>query len=356
MNPGLKIRKTRSHEQGSTLLIALATIAIIVVLVGVAVSYTSHNGVQGQREQSFNRLINATDGALDYAFASWKTAVRNNGLRPPANNAMGITAPTAALHTGFQKDGVTFSGFSVVNANQWGETKDSSGATITNPVSASLATIPDHPGWAGVASFCRAQLTATMPSRRGLLKVNLARTFQITGVPLFQAAIFFEHDIELHPGALMIINGLVHTNGDLWLATATANRLQFNTNVSYVGSYNESYEANITYGGGSGGAPNPNPPLWADGLPSSLSTTYANQVTQSSRLEPFGTEPAALFNTTDTNPNNDGPREVIEPPVDRLHGSAGNLRQSYLQQGECARHPRPDEDGRCPDRHSGHHQ
>ena len=32
-------------------------------------------------------------------------------------------------------------------------------------------------------------------------------------------------------------------------------------------------------------------------------------------MEPFGTEPAQLFNTTDTNPNNDGPREVIEPPV-----------------------------------------
>ena len=302
-------------QRGNTLLIALATIAITVVLVGMAVSYTSHNGIQTQREQSFNKLLNAGDGALEYAFAQWKVAVRANGLRPPSNASMGITAPTAALHTGFQSSGVTFSNFSVVNANQWSETKDASNNTITNPVLVSMATIAGHPGWAGVASFCRATVTATMPSRRGTLRVNLARTFQVTGVPLFQAAIFFEHDIEMHPGALMIINGLVHTNGDLWLATAAANKLQFMTNVSYVGTYNEAYKPFVTYGGGSGGVANPNPPLWSDGLPSSSSTTFANQTSQTERFEPFGTEPAALFDTADTNPNNDGPREVIEPPV-----------------------------------------
>ncbi len=303
------------NERGNAILIALATIALTVVLVGMAVSFTSHNGIQTQREQSFNKLINAGDGALEYAFAQWKVAVRANGLRPPTNAAMGIAAPTATLHTGFQSSGVAFSNFSVVNANQWSETKDASNNTITSPVQVSMASVAGHPGWAGVASFCRATVTATMPSRRGTLRVNLARTFQVTGMPLFQAAIFFEHDIEMHPGALMIVNGLVHSNGDLWLATASADRLQFMTNVSYAGGYNEDYKPFTTYGGGSTGAPNPNPPLWADGLPSSSSTTFATQTSQTERFEPFGTEPAALFNTADTNPNNDGPREVIEPPV-----------------------------------------
>ena len=309
------LRITPRNERGNAILIALTTIALTVVLIGMAVSFTSHNGIQTQREQAFNKLINAGDGALEYAFAQWKVSVRANGLRPPNNNSMGITAPTAALHTGFQSSGVTFSNFSVVNANQWSETKDASNNTITSPVQISMASVAGHPGWAGVASFCRATVTATMPSRRGTLRVNLARTFQVTGVPLFQAAIFFEHDIEMHPGALMIINGLVHSNGDLWLATGNPDKLQFMTNVSYVGSYNEAYKPLVTYGGGSTGAPNPNPPIWADGLPSSSSTTFSNQTSQTERFEPFGTEPAALFNTTDASPNNDGPREVIEPPV-----------------------------------------
>ena len=259
--------------------------------------------------------MNAADGALEYAFASWRDIIRTNGLRPPTNSEITIAAPTAALHPGFLSSGVTFSDFSVVNANQWGETTDSSGAAITNPVWARLATVPGHPGWAGIASFYRARVTASVPSRGVPINVTLARTFQITGVPLFQAAIFFEHDIELHPGSPMIINGLVHTNNDLWGATGNPNNLKFLSNVSYVGQYHEAYNPITTFGGGSTGAVSPNPPIWADDLPASTSTTVANQLRQTTRMEPFGTEPAQLFNTTDTNPNNDGPREVIEPPV-----------------------------------------
>lgn len=297
------------------------TIAIIAISIGVTLSFTSHNGVVAEREQDFNRALNAADGALDYAFASWKQAVRNNGLRAPTNSqiatggAYAIAAPAATLHTGFQNSGVTFSNFSVVNANQWGETKDASNTTIASPVSAQLATIPGHPGWAGVASFYRAKVTATVPSRKGPISVTLARTFQITGIPVFQAAIFFEHDIELHPGALMIIRGLVHSNNDLWFATGGLNNLQFLSNVSYVGAYHELYKPNTTFGGGATGSLTPYVPIWADGLTASTSATVANQLLRTDRMEPFGTEPASLYNTTDTNPNNDGPRELIEPPV-----------------------------------------
>ena len=296
-------------------MIAMATIALIAVLLGVSVLSTSHNGLLTQREQKFTRALNAADGALEYAFASWKDIVRSNGLRPPTNSQITIAAPTATLHPGFQSSGISFSGFSVANANQWGETTDSSGTTITDPVAAQLATVPGHPGWAGIASFYRARVSASLPSRGAPINVTLGRTFQITGVPLFQAAIFFEHDIELHPGALMTINGLVHTNNDLWGATSNPNRLKFLSNVSYVGQYHEAYKPLTTFGGGSTGAASPNPPIWADGLPASSSTTVANQLRQTTRMEPFGTEPAQLFDTTDTNPNNDGPREVIEPPV-----------------------------------------
>ena len=154
------MRSKKSNKHGSTLVIAMFTIAIIAALVGVTLSFTSHNGVLTQREQNFNRAMNAADGALEYAFASWEQSVRDNGLRAPSNSEINIAAPTAALHAGFQSSGVTFSNFSVVNANQWGETTDSSGAAIIDPVSARFATVPGHAGWAGVASFYRARVTA----------------------------------------------------------------------------------------------------------------------------------------------------------------------------------------------------
>ncbi len=306
---------SRVSEAGNALILAMATIAVLVSLVAITVSYSSGNALRTTQDESFVLALNAADGALEYAFAAWKGAVAANGLRPPSNATMNVPAPTPALHSGFAAGGVTFSNFQVLNSNQWGETVDKDGKPITSPVSVSLATIPGHPGWAGTASFARATVTANVPSRKGPVAVSVGRTFQVTGIPLFQAAIFFEHDIELHPGVKMMVKGLVHTNSDLWTATSAAGNLQFLANVSYVGKFSEAYRPSTTFGGGSTGAVTPNPPIWADGLPASTSATVAQQLHRTERLEPFGTEPAFLFNTTDSNPNNDGPREAIETPV-----------------------------------------
>lgn len=304
------MKKQRSNERGTALLVAMGAVVTIGVLVAVTLNSTGHFGRMTRREESLAGALNAADGALEYAYASWKASVRANGLRPPNNGQVAFTAPTSALHAGFGSSGVTFSGFSVVNANQWGETLNGAGVAITNPVAAQLATIPGRPGWRGNGSFYRAQVTATMPSRGAPTSVTLARTFQLTGVPLFQAAIFFEHDIELHPGSLMTINGLVHSNNSLWLATSNANRLRFLENVSYAGEYREQFNPFMETT-----PPPPNPPIWSDGLPASTSATVASQLQKTTRMEPFGSEPAQVFNTTDANPNNDGPREFIEPPV-----------------------------------------
>ena len=309
------MKSPRTAEQGMTLLVALALLAIVAVLVGVALAATTQQGRTAKRDGDFKSADAAAEGALEYAYASWKEIIRTNGLRPPANrqtNATNLPPPTSALHPAFSAGGITFSNFSVVNANQWGETTDSSNVTITDPVQVAVANVPGYPGWGGVASYCRAQVTASDPSFGQPVSVTLARHFQVTAVSILQAAIFFDYDIELYPAPPMTINGLVHTNGDLWVATSTANTLQFNANVSYVGNYHEQYKPNILYGGGT--PPPPNPPLWSDGLPSSTSTKYGMQLNRVDRLDPYGTDSSSLFNTTDTNTNNDSMREIIEVP------------------------------------------
>jgi hypothetical protein len=304
------MKKLQTLEHGVTVLLAMSTIAFIALVVGITLTSTGQNGRMTARDQSFTSVMDAADGALEYAYASWKENIRTNGLRPPTNSEITVAAPTPSLHPGFATNTVTYTGFSLANANQWGETTDGAGVTITSPVLATVAKVAGHSGWKGSASFYRAAVTASMPSRGNPVRVTLGRTFQMTGVPLFQAAIFFEHDIELHPGAVMTISGLVHTNNNLWLATSSANTLKFLSNVSYVGDYNEIFNPYMETP-----PPPPNPPIWADGLPASTSTTAASQLSKTTRMEPFGSDPSALFNTTDTNPNNDGPREIIEPPV-----------------------------------------
>jgi Tfp pilus assembly protein PilX len=311
------MKPIRSSERGSTLIVAASIMLILVVLAGIALTATSQQNRTAKEDSDFIYAQAAAEGALEYAYASWKQVIRANGLRPPNNSQMDATnlpPPTSSLHAGFQSRGVTFSNFSVVNVNQWGETTDSAGNVITSPATVTVANVPGYPGWSSLTSFYRAQVTATVPSLQKSATLNLARYFQVAGISIFQAAIFFDYDIELHPGPPMTINGLVHTNGDLWVATANANTLQFNSNVSYVGTYQEAYKPSLGYGGGATPPPVQNPPLWADGLPSSTSTSFPTQASRVTRLDPFGTEATSLFDTTDSNTNNDGMREIIEPP------------------------------------------
>ena len=73
------------------------------------------------------------------------------------------------------------------------------------------------------------------------------RYFQVTTVPLFQAAIFYENNLELHPGAKMVVTGLVHSNANIYALGYLAN-LQFMSNVSYVGTYHEGSNPAVRYG------------------------------------------------------------------------------------------------------------
>jgi hypothetical protein len=47
-------------------------------------------------------------------------------------------------------------------------------------------------------------------------------------VPIFQFAVFYEHDLEIYPGPPMILGGRVHSNGDMYLGSE---------DVLYVNSY-----------------------------------------------------------------------------------------------------------------------
>ena len=140
----------------------------------------------------------------------------------------------------------------------------------------------------------------------------------MTQVPLFQAAIFYENKLEIHPGSAMTVSGLIHTNGNLWARGFSS--LQFKNNVSYVGSYNEIGDSTITkgwdgynYGWIPGIGSFSTVPLvtWADGLTSGASTTKATQLNQVSPIDPFG----------GASTSNNGLHDIVDVPA------AGNTSQ-----------------------------
>jgi hypothetical protein len=121
---------------------------------------------------------------------------------------------------------------------------------------------------------------------------------------MFQAMYFFQDTLEMYRPASMIINGLIHTNGDMYLS-ADPNALTIQSYVSYVGAYSNNPPPYASTWSGYMGTVSP--PVYSNGGASA-------QVSQVQPYQPLGSSLNSVLNTTDTNPNNDSLHELIEPP------------------------------------------
>jgi hypothetical protein len=314
-------RHPDSHTDGGTLVAVLIVVFVTAALVGVTIRFSSQNNRLAARQREVMSSVAAADGALEYAYAVWKDTIRKGGMRAPTTTQLNADqrikdlqladnsakSPAQELSSSHN----AFSNFTLASTDPWGTVApDPSIAT-----SYSVA-VDGYPGWKGNAYFYKAMVKAKGPKTPGMSSApaaTISRYFSLTNVPLFQAAIFYMDNLEIHPGALMSIRGLVHTNANLYAAGYA--KLQFLGNVSYVGSFNESAPGIGDWTGAGTGETPTITPYWRDDKQSSTSTEKAKQLSPVERIEPFGKKPAELFSTTDSNPNNDGFHEWIEPPV-----------------------------------------
>ena len=88
---------------------------------------------------------------------------------------------------------------------------------------------------------------------------RVRRVFQKETLSLWQYAIFFDDDLEIHPGAPMVVNGDVHTNGSLYTGH---NTLTLNGKTTYVNNWSIGFMP-----GDSQHPETPTSPKWAPGLP-----------------------------------------------------------------------------------------
>jgi hypothetical protein len=274
--------------RGNALLIALIMVVVVSGFVGVAYTTTDHAARSADRSRDSAGAQAAADGAVEYAFAAWRSAI--------------AAASTTTAAITLSASVPSFSGYSrvgdllVVPCDEYGV------PTSTAAGPPSIATdIAGYRGWQGRTFnyIARAQYTSGYDD----LRIGVRRQFQYAEVPLFQAMYFFEHDFEIYKPAEMIVGGLVHSNSNMWVSGHSGGSLTFQGNVSHAGSYSAS--------------PAPYGPSWS--APSGTSAPIypggqSNQLSQVARMEPLGEAPAQVLNATDTNPNNDTFRELIEPP------------------------------------------
>ena len=328
----------------------MMVVAVILSLISAAAYLTSADTRFAGRQASKSDVLTAADAALEYAYSQWKTSTAavihgNKTSIPPASTwsatsmLSNFNAAYGAGGTFAASTGVTVTALSILATDQNGQPlidpsskKDIS--STTTPPEVDTNNVPGYPGWSGKSYNYLATATVTSNGHYAVgtstsggvttsdNAVTVKRYFQVTTVPLFQAAIFYENNLEIHPGAKMVVTGLVHTNANFY-ALGMAAQVQFMNNVSYVGSYSEGSNPAVRWGwdgsntNGSNTPENVNalynyyyhtglyPDLWSDGLPTGTSTTRASQVNQVSTIDPFG----------GANQSNNGLHDIVEVPA-----------------------------------------
>lgn len=76
-------------------------------------------------------------------------------------------------------------------------------------------------------------VTADATSTVEPASIRLTQAFEVALIPIFQFAVFYDHDLEIAPGPLMGLIGRVHSNGDLYIQSG--NELRMDSYVTAAG-------------------------------------------------------------------------------------------------------------------------
>lgn len=196
-NSLLNICKNVEKEKGSAILISLFVMLLLLSFVALAVTRTSNETIASGNDQSETRTFTAAHGSLEVMTRNFNKIfeVKLNADASDLSRIMSQTPP------GF--DDYQFQ----QNINQ---TQTSQIVVMTGEQFQGLNAIRDK--W---------ELRTTATERNTGTQVALRREFFNNRIPIFQFGIFYEDDLELHPGPRFDFGGRVHSNGSLFLMAGT---------------------------------------------------------------------------------------------------------------------------------------
>ena len=317
---------------GSSLVVVLLAMATLMVIAGIAVEYTSGINRLVQRTTTLQSAISAADATAEQLFANWRAICRATPSSPlPGNSFANIALPTASqlnLPNGsnFAKAGVvadlsdeydptyTVSNIKIVAVD--GTLQAIGSASIAPPPAVGMAQTGSINTTSATFNYI-ASADVTLPTVSGSTVAKVRRVFSKQQLSPWNWAIFYVDPLEIHPGPPFVVTGWVHTNYNLYTAH---NTLTFADKVTYASDW----FMNFMPGDGQHSGETPASPSWPSNLPPARDIA----------LQPFGMDSTAIFSTTDTNPNNDSYRELIQPPVAGYTDPMANSR--YWNQASVA--------------------
>jgi hypothetical protein len=314
------MRTKFEHKQfGSTLAVVISTLAILMAIVAAAIYYTTTVNRNTQRTTTLQSALAVGDSALEVMFNNWRSTCRTSPTtvyKTSDFSAIPTPSPFPNMSTSnFVKRGnsydpandefdgtYTISNYKVVGVSAEYTAVASANATpepqlgqVSGNVSSVSPTTSATYNYIASADVTLNSSFGSSTQRQVVAKVR--RVFSKQLLSPWNFAIFYVDPLEIHPGPLFTVTGWVHTNSDLYTGH---NTLTFADKVTYGSDWSVGFMP--------GDAQHPETPQ-APNYPSSLPPA------RDQALQPFGLDSTSIFNTTDSNPNNDSYRELIQPPV-----------------------------------------
>jgi len=255
----MKLRPTHPVA-GNTLLITVVTMAIVGVFVNLAMQYTNSIGRNVQRSLVLRQATNIGDASTEMSFSAWRAICRQDQTRIYKRDEMDTEIPTPTPSNFPGVSTYTLSNYAIYPLDSYWNIK--TGGSSTPPPIAG----PNHGDLSYYYLASADVVVPTVSSKnptsltdKGNIVAKVRRVFQKEILSLWRYAIFYDDDMEIHPGPVMNVTGDVHTNGSLYTGH---NTLTLSGKTTYTDTWSIGFMP-----GDSTHPQTPTSPNWATGLP-----------------------------------------------------------------------------------------
>jgi Tfp pilus assembly protein PilX len=204
-----KTAAANESEKGSAILIALFIMLLLLGFVALAVTRTTNETVASSNDEAETRAFEAAHASIEVMTRNFDKQF-DIKLNPDATDITNIKAlfPPSFTNYDFTQD--------------LDQTQTSKWVVMTGQQFQGLNSLRDK--W---------ELNTTAKDKTNGVQVALRRDFFNNRIPIFQFGIFYEDDLEFHPGPRFDFGGRVHANGNLFLMANDG--LYFSSKVTTAG-------------------------------------------------------------------------------------------------------------------------
>jgi Tfp pilus assembly protein PilX len=196
-------------EKGSAILITLFIMLLLLGFVALAVTRTTNETVASANDEAETRAFEAAHASLEVMTRNFDKQfdIKLNPDTNDINNIIALTPPNFTNYTFNQQ-------LTQEQASKW--------VVMTGQQFQGLNSLRDK--W---------EVNTTATDKTNGVQVALRRDFYNNRIPIFQFGIFYEDDLEFHPGPRFDFGGRVHANGNLFLMANDG--LYFSSKVTTTG-------------------------------------------------------------------------------------------------------------------------